>query len=229
MLTIHTLLYGDKYNFDDVNRIAAATDMQYRYVCHTDQGQRLRDEGLYPEIILRWADTELGTFNKINILGEDWGQSLYLDLDVVIQKPDLFDLFSDCRTICKTFWKPEGFEAEHGGGDFNSSVMSWKGFLGVEIAKHFREDPKMYIQKYKGCDDKYLFHEHKEKFTNYDETKIYSWVYGHHHKAKDNHKIKRRDDFHICLLNGADRLGRDLRAEYYATFSDNYVGREIYI
>ena len=92
MLTIHTLLYGDKYNFDDVNRIASTIGIgegfQYRYVCHTDQGERLRDEGLYPEINLRWADSELGTFEKVNILGQDWGQSLYLDLDVVIQKPE---------------------------------------------------------------------------------------------------------------------------------------------
>ena len=67
MLTVHTLLYGDKYTYDDVNRIAAATNMQYRYVCHTDRGAKLREEGLYPEIHLRWADEELGTFEKVNI------------------------------------------------------------------------------------------------------------------------------------------------------------------
>ena len=138
MLTIHTLLYGDKYNFDDVNRIASTIGIgegfQYRYVCHTDQGERLRDEGLYPEINLRWADSELGTFEKVNILGQDWGQSLYLDLDVVIQKPEkVWDLFTDNLKICKTWWKHDGFESEHGGGDFNSSVMAWRGFQSLKI------------------------------------------------------------------------------------------------
>lgn len=228
MLTIHTLLYGDKYTYDDVNRIAAMTNMQYRYVCHTDQAEKLRDEGLYDKIITRWINPDLGTFNKVNILGEDWTQSLYLDLDVVIQNPNLWSFFSNVNTICHTYWKPDGFEAEHGGGDFNSSVMAWSGNTGNHIAKHFNKDPQHYIKKYKGCDDKYLFWEHKGSFAKFRTGMIYSWVFGHHHAADDNHKIKRRDDFDICLLNGADRLGRDLRAEYYATFSDNYVGREIY-
>ena len=96
MLTVHTLLYGDKYTYDDVNRIASYFGEDFRVVCHTDQGERLRDEGLYPEIILRWADSELGTFEKVNILGQDWGQSLYLDLDIVIQKPEnLYRFFGE--------------------------------------------------------------------------------------------------------------------------------------
>lgn len=229
MLTIHTLLYGDKYTYDDVNRIAAATNMQYRYVCHTDQAEKLRNEGLYDEIITRWVDPELGTFNKVNILGEDWGQSLFLDLDVVIQKPELFPFFSDVNTICKTYWKPDGWQAELGGGDFNSSVMSWSGNSGNHIAKHFNGDPEYYIEKYKGCDDKYLFWEHQKSFRVYPPELIYSFVFGYDHTQEDSKKIKRRDDYSIALLNGASDLGRDLRAEYYATFSDNYVGREIYI
>jgi hypothetical protein len=225
MLTIHTLLYGDKYGFDDVNRIAAATNMQYRYVCHTDQGEKLRDEGLYDEIITRWADTDLGTFNKVNILGEDWGSSLFLDLDVVIQKPDLWPLFSSVNTICQTYWKPEGFESEHGGGDFNSSVMAWGGNSGNHIAKHFNKDPDRYINKYKGCDDKYLFHEHKGSFTRYNNGLIYSYMYGIDYKTDVSPRGRKyREDPLICLLNGQDRHAFDLRTDYYTHFSDNKVG-----
>ena len=225
MLTIHTLLYGDKYGVDDVNRIAAATNMQYRYVCHTDQGQRLRDEGLYPEIHLRWADEELGTFEKVNILGQDWGMSLYLDLDVVIQKPDLFDMFSENIKICKTYWKPDGFEAEHGGGDFNSSVIAWKGITALFIKKHFNENPYKWIKKYKGCDDKYLFHEHKDKFESYGKGKIYSYMYGIDHTTDVSPRGRKyREEPNICLLNGQDRHNFNLREDYYSHFSNNKVG-----
>ncbi|MDB4351130.1 hypothetical protein OAA34_00285 [bacterium] len=229
MLTIHTLLYGDKYTYDDVNRIAACVGEDYRVVCHTDQSEKLRKEGLYEDIILRWADVKLGTFNKVNILGEDWGESLYLDLDVVIQRPEnLYQFFSNDLTICKTYWKPDGFEAEHGGGDFNSSVIAWKGIAGNHITKHFNKDPKKYLKKYKGCDDKYLFHEHKKEFGVFEKGKIYSFIFGYDHTEEDSKKIKRRDEYDIALLNGAADLGRDLKAEYYATFSNNYVGKEIY-
>jgi len=229
MLTIHTLLYGDKYNFDDVNRIAAATDMQYRYVCHTDQGERLRDEGLYPEIILRWADSELGTFEKVNILGQDWGQSLYLDLDIVIQKPEkVWELFTEGMKICKTHWKPDGFEAEHGGGDFNSSVSAWKGFQGLNIKNHFDQNPYKWFKEYKGCDDKYLFHEHKDKFQTYNKGVLYSYMYGIDHETDVSPRGRKyRPDPTICLLNGQDRHNFDLRTDYYTHFSNNKVGRQI--
>lgn len=225
MLTIHTLLYGDKYTYDDVNRIAAMTNMQYRYVCHTDQAEKLRDEGLYDEIITRWADTKLGTFNKVNILGEDWGRSLFLDLDVVIQKSDLWELFSGVNTICKTYWKPEGFEAEHGGGDFNSSVMAWNGNSGNHITKHFNKDPEKYLKKYKGCDDKYLFHEHKKAFRTYDLGVIYSYMFGIDHETDVSPRGRKyREDPIICLLNGQQHFDYDLRTDYYTHFSNNKMG-----
>lgn len=226
MFTIHTLLYGDKYTYDDVNRIAASTNMAYRYVCHTDQGQKLRDEGLYPEIHLRWADPELGTFEKINILGQDWGHSLYLDLDIVIQKPDLFDLFSQNKTICKTFWKPEGYGAEWGGGDFNSSVMAWKSHFGAEIKKHFNKNPEMYIEKYKGNDDNYLFHEHKEKFNFFPKNTIYSYMFGIDYKTDVSPRGRKyRPEPDICLLNGQRDFDFNLRADYYTHFSNNQMGQ----
>jgi hypothetical protein len=226
MLTIHTLLYGDKYNYDDVNRVAACFDDGYRVVCHTDQGEKLRKEGLYEDIILRWADVKLGTFNKINILGEDWGDSLYLDLDVVIQRPkNLYEFFSNDLTICKTYWKPDGFEAEHGGGDFNSSVMSWKGISGNKIMKHFNKDPLKYVKQYKGCDDKYLFHEHKDKFQVFGKNKIYSYMFGIDHETDVSPRGRKyRSEPDICLLNGQQHFDFDLRNDYYTHFSNNKMG-----
>lgn len=226
MLTVHTLLYGDKYTYDDVNRIASYFGEDYRVVCHTDQGEKLRKDGLYDDIILRWVDTDLGTFNKINILGEDWGESLYLDLDVVIQRPEnLYKFFSHGLAICKTYWKPEGFEAEHGGGDFNSSVMFWKGISGNQIMKNFNEDPQKYIKKYKGCDDKYLFHEHKQKFQVFGKHKIYSYMFGIDHETDVSPRGRKyRPDPDICLLNGQQHFDFDLRTDYYTHFSNNKMG-----
>jgi hypothetical protein len=227
MITIHTLLYGDKYTYDDVNRIAASVpNMDCRFVCHTDQGEKLRKDGLYEDIILRWADIELGTFEKVNILGQDWGHSIYLDLDVVIQKQDLSDFITiHGNAICKTYWKPEGFEAEHKGGDFNSSVMSWRGISGLPIKKHFNKNPYKWIKEYDGCDDKYLFHEHKDKFHPYEKGKIYSYMFGIDHEtdvSPRGRKYRSKPD--ICLLNGQDRFNFDLRTDYYTHFSNNKVG-----
>jgi len=226
MVTIHTLLYGDKYTYDDVNRIAASvSNIDCRFVCHTDQGEKLRKDGLYENIILRWADTELGTFNKVDILGQDWGHSLYLDLDVVIQTEDLSNYFTFDNCICKTYWKPEGFEAEHGGGDFNSSVMSWMGISGLPIKKHFEENPYKWIKKYNGCDDKYLFHEHKNKFQVYPLGNIYSYMFGIDHKTDVSPRGRKyRPEPGICLLNGQDRFDFNLRTDYYSHFSNNKVG-----
>ena len=226
MLTIHTLLYGDKYNYDDVNRIAAMTNMDYRYVCHTDNAEKLRDEGLYDEIITVYAEANLGTFNKVNILGQDWGNSLYLDLDIVIQRNQLlYKFFTDNNTICKTWWKPDGFEAEHGGGDYNSSVMSWKGISANNIFKHFNEKPDYYMTKYKGCDDKYLFHEHKKKFGVYSKGMIYSYMFGIDHTTDTSPRGKiYRPEPTICLLNGQQHFDFDLRTDYYTHFSNNKMG-----
>lgn len=227
MFTVHTLLYGDKYTCCDVNRIASDTNMSYRYVCHTDQGEKLRKEGLYGEIITRQIDAEFGTFNKVDILGEDWGRSVFLDLDVVIQRPEkVRELFTETGVkICKTHWKPDGFEAEHGGGDFNSSVMAWEGSQGANIKSHFNQNPYKWIKEYNGCDDKYLFHEHKNKFETYSKGVLYSYMYGIDHETDVSPRGRKyRPDPTICLLNGQDRHNFDLRTDYYTHFSNNKVG-----
>lgn len=223
------LLYGDKYWFDDVNRIVAATQCnsaEYNYILYTDKPNM---EGLYPEIRRVRIDPDWGTFNKIKMFeSNNLGQCLYLDLDIVIQHSNidiLFDWGYNNPAICKTYWKPEGFEAEHGGGDYNSSVMSWNGNNANDIYQHFIKDPDKWITKYKGQDDKYLFHEHKDKFMNYPKGKIYSYMFGIDHETDKSPRGRKYREFpSICLLNGQQHFDFDLRTDYYTHFSNNKMG-----
>ena len=229
MKTIMMLLYGDRYNYDDVNRVVASTQSRYSYLLYTDNHEKLRKEGLYPEVDTISIDSEWGTFNKIVMFDSDrFQECLYLDLDVIIQHPDLDDFFvwgNNKPAICKTYWKPEGFEADHGGGDFNSSVMSWNISGADEIYKHFMKDPEYWITKYKGQDDKYLFHEHKDKFMTYPKGDIYSYMFGIDHETDESPRGKKyRPEPSICLLNGQQHFDYDLRTDYYTHFSNNKMG-----
>lgn len=229
MKTIMMLLYGDKYDYDDVNRVVAATTCEstrYNYLLYTDKPKM---EGLYPEIQRVRVNSDWGTFNKVKMFERyDLGQCLYLDLDIIIQHPNIdyfFDWGYKKPAICKTYWKPEGFEAEHGGGDFNSSVMSWNMFGADEIYQHFMSDPEYWITKYKGQDDKYLFHEHKDKFTTYPKGKIYSYMFGINHETDESPRGRKyRPASSICLLNGQQHFDYDLRTDYYTHFSNNKMG-----
>ena len=218
------LLYGDKYWFDDVNRIVAATEGRYKYTVFTDNPKKLRKDGLYPEVNTVEIDPDLGTFNKIIMFNHSLeGQCLYLDLDIVIQKPNL-DLFfrGISPYICKTYWKPDGFEQ---GGDYNSSVISWSCYNLYSVYEHFMKDPEYYITKYEGNDDRYLFFEHENKFYEFENGLIYSYMYGIDHKTDRSPRGRKyRENPSICLLNGQERFDFDLRADYYTHFSNNKMG-----
>ena len=222
------LLYGDKYNHEDVNRIVEATNCQtkYNYILYTDNPGM---DNLHPQIETVKIDSDWGTFNKIKMFERDnVGECVYLDLDIIIQYPNIDILFHkgvQKPAICKTYWKHEGFEAEHDGGDFNSSVMSWNSSNAKHIYEHFMKNPDYFITKYKGCDDKYLFHEHKDNFSNYGRGKIYSYMYGIDHKTDVSPRAKKYHEFaSICLLNGQENYDFDLRSDYYFNLSNNKVG-----
>ena len=93
MKTIVTLLYGDKYNADDVHRIYDATK-QYHHTCIVDEQNA---KHLRPEIKQIPIEDPEGHWEKIKMFKNDWvGDCLYLDLDVIIQGGlnKLFELFA---------------------------------------------------------------------------------------------------------------------------------------
>ena len=206
--TILLLIYGNRYSRDDIARLSM--NKEYNYLIYTDNPSEYSD---YETVHI---DPDLGTFNKILMLQENRGPCLYLDLDIILQNNNLdyyFEAGYSKPAICKTYWKPEGFEAEFGGGDFNSSVMSWNGDNAMPIYEHFVRDSDYWIVKYKEQDDNYLFYEHGSRFSVYAPNRIYSYLYGmDYENGRMGSEIYLNCD--ICLLNGQDRVRYDLRTEY---------------
>lgn len=216
MKTILTLKYGDKYTSDDVNRIYTDTNGKYNYVCVTDN-----PEGLRSDIYTIPIDGEPeGHWEKVKLFQYHFGKTLYLDLDVVIQKDigHLFDYLDKHPMICYTYWKREDFPYHKDKrwsynylSNFNSSVMLWEDAR--HIYEYWKKDQDYYMVKYAG-DDRFLFHE-DFTFEHWPEGEIYSFRF-------DGHKYK--PDATIALLNGQADFP-ELVTEYYDELRVHQMGR----
>ena len=215
MKTILTLKYGDKYTSDDVNKIYTDTDGKYNYVCVTDN-----PIGLHPNIYTISIDHEPdGHWEKIKLFQYNFGKTLYLDLDICIQKDidHLFDYLDNTPMICYTYWKPLEFPYHKDDrwsynylSNFNSSVMLWED--AHHIYNKWLENQDYYMVKYAG-DDRFLFHENFT-FEHWPEGEIYSYWFN-------------RDGFQpnatIALLNGQEKFP-ELREKYYDELRVHQMG-----
>ena len=216
MKTILTLKYGDKYTADDVNRIYLDTNGKYNYVCVTDN-----PEGLRSDIYTIPIDGEPeGHWEKVKLFQYRFGKTLYLDLDVAIQKDigHLFEYLDKHPMICYTYWKREDFPYHKDKrwsynylSNFNSSVMLWEDAR--HIYEYWKKDQDYYMVKYAG-DDRFLFHENFT-FEHWPEGEIYSFRF-------DGHKYK--PDATIALLNGQAYFP-ELVTEYYDELRVHQMGR----
>jgi len=216
MKTILTLKYGDKYTADDVNRIYLDTNGKYNYVCVTDN-----PEGLRSDIYTIPIDGEPeGHWEKVKLFQYRFGKTLYLDLDVAIQKDigHLFEYLDKHPMICYTYWKREDFPYHKDKrwsynylSNFNSSVMLWEDAR--HIYEYWKKDQDYYMVKYAG-DDRFLFHENFT-FEHWPEDEIYSFRF-------DGHKYK--PDATIALLNGQADFP-ELVTEYYDELRVHQMGR----
>jgi len=216
MKTILTLKYGDKYTADDVNRIYLDTNGKYNYVCVTDN-----PEGLRSDIYTIPIDGEPeGHWEKVKLFQYRFGKTLYLDLDVAIQKDigHLFEYLDKHPMICYTYWKREDFPYHKDKrwsynylSNFNSSVMLWEDAR--HIYEYWKKDQDYYMVKYAG-DDRFLFHENFT-FEHWPEGEIYSFRF-------DGHKYK--PDATIALLNGQADFP-ELVTEYYDELRVHQMGR----
>ena len=217
MKTILTLLYGSKYNADDVHRIYNATNGKYNYVCLADEknAKHLRQEitviPLDPELEGHWH--KVGLFN-INGLGD----VLYLDLDIVIQG-SVDKLFEFCKTptICRTYWK-------NFGGEYNSSVMAWRGSDTQHIYNTFIENPDYYRVKYIDNDDWFLYNE-KLITSVFPKGLIYSFLFGVDIETDISPRaFQIKPEYPIVLLNGQQETTENLRQKYYDALSMHKMG-----
>lgn len=216
MKTILTLKYGDKYTADDVNRIYLNTNGKYNYVCVTDN-----PEGLRSDIYTIPIDGEPeGHWEKVKLFQYHFGKTLYLDLDIVIQKDldHLFDFIDKHPMICYTYWKDKNFPNHKDDrwsynylSNYNSSVMLWEDAR--HIYDYWKKDQDYYMVKYAG-DDRFLFHEDFE-FECWPKDEIYSYKF-------DGNRYK--PEATIALLNGQTDFP-NLVEEYYNELRMYKVGR----
>ena len=216
MKTILTLKYGDKYTADDVNRIYLNTKGKYNYVCVTDN-----PEGLRSDIYTIPIDGEPeGHWEKVKLFQYHFGKTLYLDLDIVIQKDldHLFDFIDKHPMICYTYWKDKNFPNHKDDrwsynylSNYNSSVMLWEDAR--HIYDYWKKDQDYYMVKYAG-DDRFLFHEDFE-FECWPKDEIYSYKF-------DGNRYK--PEATIALLNGQADFP-NLVEEYYNELRMYKVGR----
>ena len=243
MKTIVTLLYGDKYNADDVHRIYDATK-QYHHTCIVDEQNA---KHLRPEIKQILIEDPEGHWEKIKMFKNDWvGDCLYLDLDVIIQG-SLDRLFVHCLqpTICFTYWKDnsmtttnrrhnpdsryrgEGSEndpwMQKWKGMYNSSVMAWRDNEARYIYNTFAKQDQYYMTKYCG-DDRFLYHENILGSV-FPRGLIYSFLGGvdvETDSAPRSHQIL--PEYPIVLLNGQDEVNHNLRQKYNDALSLHKMG-----
>ena len=215
MKNIITLKYGDKYSSQDVNTIYKKTNADSFY-CFTDN-----PSGLERGIEAVPLDSEIeGHWEKVKILGSGIENALYLDLDIVIQKP--LDYLWDCDLskpkIIYCFWKPEWFP-EHKDERwsynylslYNSSMIMWDD--ASHIYDYFMKDPDYFMVKYAG-DDRFLHHEGFD-FNFFTEDDVYSFMFS---------RKGYQPDKTVCLLNGQDKF-KDLRKQYDDAVSLHKVGQ----
>lgn len=216
MKTILTLKYGDKYTADDVNRIYLDTNGKYNYVCVTDNPEGIRSD-IYTIPIDGEPD---GHWEKVKLFQYHFGKTLYLDLDIVIQKDldHLFDFIDKHPMICYTYWKDKNFPNHKDDrwsynylSNYNSSVMLWEDAR--HIYDYWKKDQDYYMVKYAG-DDRFLFHEDFE-FECWPKDEIYSYKF-------DGNRYK--PEATIALLNGQADFP-NLVEEYYNELRMYKVGR----
>ena len=213
MNTVVTLLYGEKYNANDVHDIYDASK-QYNHVCFVDEKNidQLRPE-INPILI---TDID-GNFEKIKLFQHDLGNCLYLDLDVIVQG-NLDPLFAYCDepTICETYWKSFGSK-------FNSSVISYNSKDVKHIYEKFSSNSDYIMTKYCDNDDWFLYHEHMIHRT-FPRGLIYSFLFGVDEQEDVSPRAYQIKDYPIVLLNGQKETQVDLKQKYYDTLSLHKMG-----
>ncbi len=212
MKSILMLKYGTKYSAEDVNKIVEDTGRKYTYICFTDD-----PTGLDP-IVVAWPlpDDIEGHWYKVWMFSQrGFGDVLYLDLDVRIQKniDHLWKYLDEHPTIAYTYWKNREFPDYDGDthgmrylSNYNSSVMLWKDGTVHHIWEHFERNSDYYMVKYFG-DDRFLWHE-DFRFNYFPQGELYSFVYGADYYGidDDNKSFVYRPRYTIALLNGLDQF-----------------------
>lgn len=212
MQTILMIKYGEKYSAADVNRIVTDTGQKYNYACITDD-----PTDIDPIVKIIPLPTEVeGHWIKIWMYTlEGLGDTLYLDLDIRIQKniDHMWNYLDIYPTIAYTYWKnkefPEYDYDSHGMrylSNYNSSVVMWKEGTARHIWDQFERNSDYYMVKYFG-DDRFLWHE-DFRFNRFPQGELYSFVYGadYYRVNDDNESFVYRPEYTIALLNGLDQF-----------------------
>lgn len=153
MITVYSVLWGDKYPVDYVYRLKSMVQrnltVPFQFVCITDQEI---DGVKCIKPLVHWH----GWWQKLSLFGVADGPSLYFDLDTVITgNIDFLVPYTENVLSAPANWGQSG----HGG--IQSSVLAWNGTL-KEPFLRFNYDidsPRLW------GDQEYLSELYKDQFT----------------------------------------------------------------
>ncbi len=238
-MNIICLKWGNKFSHEHVNRLYRMVCKNFHgdfnFICHTENANEIDRNVIIqplPDYDLEkwwWKLTLFEYPTKV--------PSLFLDLDIVIQK-DITHLkdyvVEDMLCTVKCYWKPHTkniSEAPHFDMNLNSSVMLWQGDL-TNVWNTFYKDSDYYMVKYNGIDS-FLFYDNPEILLWLDRGEVYSRLYGY---DEDNNHIAGsikvpdyyyKSDYNICIFNGWRRK-TEWNGTKYLLDDEGYHGFEKY-
>jgi len=205
MINIVCVKWGIKYSYVNVNQlyknIKDTLSIPFNFYCYTED-----PVGIDSDINIIPIETEYyGVWNKLALFNLDLDKTLYLDLDLHIQKDITPLLDKSIFTLVECYWKPKD---ELAGWDhnINSSVMLWHGDENKEIYDRFITNSEFYMKKYPGIDH-FIYHE-GFFYDKWEKGLIYSRMFGRYKEDWYNPSSTAYwiDDGLICLFNGPKEL-----------------------
>ena len=212
MVNVISVKWGNKYSSHEVNRlyrmVCKNLKQPFVFYCITEDAHGLDSD---ISVISNTLEYDLdGVWNKLLLFNPDYepdGINLYLDIDLIIQRPIdlLIDFLSPSLTKVRAFWKPiDSTDGDYCNLDqrwdmnYNSSIMLWQSNSCTHIWDTFIADPDMYMIKYHGI-DRFIYHEISP--SNYFPSGIiYSRLYGI--DLSDVPGPYYFPESYVCLFNG---------------------------
>jgi len=204
-MNIVCVKWGTKYSAEYVqklyNMVSRNMKIPFEFYCYTDNNTGLENiqtipiesglEGVWPKLDL------LNLFTQ--------GETIYLDLDVVILNPleRLCSVKTRTVSVLYSQWKSDylyPYTEKHATPTlYNSSVMKWTDSQGISIYEHFKKNQDRTLLKYRLGIDRYFFNDPVD-IDILPSSIAYSYHLGARY-GKDEASEKLRTDYEICILN----------------------------
>ena len=223
-MNIYTVKWGTKYSAEHVNKIHEAclehVRCDFTFHCLTEDSRHLNEDIniiSFPggNDLIKWWN-KMYLFDTSLVIQK--GEKMFLDLDVILQKPiDCITNFDseDCLAIVKTWWHDLETQYKntrhipHTYTDLNSSVLRWNdNFDSDSLYKYFLKHKQQILWYYRGLDN--FFHHRKiSKFKMFP----IGWVYSFNQGYIFPHDIEKhvyRELPYVCIFDSMGK-GEDVK------------------